>query len=142
MTRTFERSGIRFDYPGNWQLQSESTDDGWVVTVHSPDTAFALVSLREEAESPAQVADQTLEALRAEYPGLDVEPGIDTIAGLPAIGHNIDFLTLDTATVCRTRCVATSAGPLLILMQATEYDLARYEPAFEALLASLRTDSD
>lgn len=140
--KTYERSGVRFDYPANWQLQPENTDEGWVVTVHSPDTAFVLVSLREEADSAAQVADETLQALKAEYPGLEAESVVEAVGGYPAIGHDVDFLTLDTATVCRTRCVDTPAGPLLVLAQATEYDRPRHDPVLRAVVASLRIDAD
>ena len=43
----FNRDGIRFDYPENWQLTSEAADTGWTVSVQSPDTAFFLLTLDE-----------------------------------------------------------------------------------------------
>src|SRR5687768_9494304 len=101
--KTFERAGVRFQYPANWRIDVDDAADGWTVTVQSPDTAFVLVSLRSEAETAAQVADETLEVLRAEYKELDAETALDSIGGQPAIGHDIDFVTLDTAIACWIR---------------------------------------
>lgn len=136
--QTFERDGVRFQYPDNWELQAEQTDDGgWTAMVQSPDTAFLLVSLRPEAGDPAELADQTLEALKAEYPELDAENAMDTVAGVRAIGHDVDFLTLDTAISCRTRCLDTPVGPLLVMAQVSEYDMPVNDPVLRAMCASL-----
>ncbi len=138
MIQTFERSGIRFQYPANWQANAEDAGDGWTVTLQSPETAFVLVSLRPDADTAAQVADEALEALKAEYPELDAEPAVDDLAGQPAVGHDIDFLTLDTAILCWTRCVETTAGPLLVMCQTSEYDRQRNEPVLRAICSSLQ----
>ncbi len=97
-----------------------------------------LVSLRPDADTAAQVADEALEALKAEYPELDAEPAVDDLAGQPAVGHDIDFLTLDTAILCWTRCVETTAGPLLVMCQTSEYDRQRNEPVLRAICSSLQ----
>jgi hypothetical protein len=138
--QSFERSGIRFRYPANWQIDAEDAGDGWTVTLQSPETAFALISLRPDAQTAAQVADEALAALRAEYPELDAESVLDTLAGQPAVGHDIDFLTLDTAILCRTRCIETTAGPLLVMGQTSEYDRERNEPVLRAICASLQLE--
>lgn len=145
MIQTFERDGIRFQYPANWTVEpaeDDTAEDGWTVSVQSPDTAFLLVSLRLDAENPAELADQTLDALRAEYKELDAENAVETLAGQLAIGHDIDFLTLDTAITCRTRCLQTPAGALLVMAQVSEYDRARNEPVLRAVCASLTIDED
>jgi hypothetical protein len=138
--KTFERSGIRFQYPDNWQLDVEDTGDGWTVTLQSPETAFLLVSLRPDAEGATELADESLAALKAEYPEVDAEAAVGSLAGQPAVGHDIDFLTLDTAIICWTRCVETTAGPLLVLCQTSEYDRAQNEPVLRAICASLQVE--
>jgi hypothetical protein len=138
--KTFERSGVRFSYPANWQIDAEDAGDGWTVTLQSPQTAFLLVSLRPDADTPARVADEALDALRAEYPELDADPAVDSLVGQPAVGHDVDFMTLDTAIVCWTRCIETSAGPLLVMGQTSEYDRAENEPVLRAVIASLQID--
>jgi hypothetical protein len=144
MIRSFERDGIRFQYPANWVLEptEEPNESGWAVTVQSPDTAFLLALLRPDAVDPADLADQTLDALKVDYQELDSENAVETIAGLVAIGHDIDFLTVDTAITCRTRCLQTPAGPLLLMAQVSEYDRERNEPVLKAILASLRVEEE
>lgn len=137
---TFERSGIRFQYPDNWQLDAEDTGDGWTVTLQSPETAFLLVSLRPDAEGATELADEALAALKAEYPELDAETAVGSLAGQPAVGHDVDFLTLDTTIICWTRCIETTAGPLLVLCQTSEYDRAQNEPVLRAMSASLQVE--
>lgn len=140
MLQTFERSGVRFEFPAGWVLDFDDAGNGWTVTVQSPDTAFAMLSLRPDADTPSQVADEALDALRAEYQTLDAQTAVDSLAGQPAVGHDIDFITLDTSIVCWTRCVATANGPLLILCQVSEFDRSRHEASLRALGATLRVE--
>lgn len=140
---TFERDGVSFRYPTNWAADvEESEDGGWAVTVTSPGTAFATVSLRPDARDPADLADQALDALKAEYEELDSENRVETIAGRMAVGHDVDFLTLDTPTVCRVRGLDTPAGPVLVLTQVSEYDSDANDPVLRAVVASLRVDEE
>jgi hypothetical protein len=140
MIQTFERSGVTFRYPANWKLETDEAGDGWTVTLQSPETAFLLVSLRPDADGPGQVADEALAILKAEYPEMDAEPAVEDLAGLPAIGHDLDFLTLDTAITGWTRSVDTTAGPLLVMWQTSEYDREQNEPVLRAITASLRIE--
>ncbi|AWM39589.1 hypothetical protein GobsT_20660 [Gemmata obscuriglobus] len=142
--QTFERDRIAIRYPESWDIEeAEDAESGaWTVTVSSPETAFLMMSLQPEADHPGDIADQTLEALRADYQELDAENVVETICGLPAVGFNADFITADTTTTCRVRCVATDAGPLLLMVQVSEYDRARNEPVLAAIMKSLDVDTD
>ena len=138
---TFERDGVSFRYPADWAIEAEDTGDGgWTATVTSPDTAFAMVSLQPEANDPADLSDQTLAAIRTEYKELDAEHMTETVAGRVAIGFDADFLTVDTPTTCRVRCLDTFAGPLLVLCQVSEFDRARHDLALRAIVASIRDE--
>ncbi|MBP3957224.1 hypothetical protein J8F10_18335 [Gemmata sp. G18] len=141
---TFERDRIAIRYPTNWTAEEAEDPEsgGWSVTVSSPDTAFFMMSLQPEARDPGELADQSLDALKGEYKDLDSEDVTETISGQPAIGFNADFLTVDTATNCRVRCMDTFAGPLLLLAQVSEYDRARNEPVLNAIIKSLNVDVD
>lgn len=142
MVARFDRSGVRFSYPTNWALDVEDNGDGWTATVQSEQTAFVLVALRPDADSPSELANEALEVFQAEYKELDAEPVVESLAGRPAVGHDIDFLTLDTATSCRTRCIDTPSGSLLVMTQVGEYDRERNEPVLAAVLASLAVEED
>jgi hypothetical protein len=144
MIHTFERDGIRFQHPATWRVEVEDNeeDGGWSATVQSPETAFMIVSLRPYADEPAQLADQTLEVLKSEYKELDAANAVETLAGQVAIGHDIDFLTLDTAITCWTRCVQSLAGPLLLMAQVSEFDREGNEPVLRAICASLTIEEE
>jgi hypothetical protein len=139
----FNQSGISFRYPANWSLEADnSSDTEWTVSIQSPATAFILFSLRPDARDPADLADQTLDALKTEYQELDAENRVETIAGQPAIGHDIDFLTVDSAIICRTRCLETSSGPLLIMCQLSEFERVQNDAVLQAIVSSLQVESD
>lgn len=139
---TFERAGIRFRYPENWTATSDETDEGWTVSVQSPETAFLLVSLRPDADNPAELADMALDTLRGDYQEVDVEGAADTLAGQPAVGHNIEFMTLDTPVTCWTRCLEGPSGVVLVMCQTSEFDRRRNEPVLKAICASFEFDED
>jgi hypothetical protein len=138
MAKTFDVSGISFQYPDDWSLEQEDTEAGWTASLYSPDTAFMLLSLREDCDDPAQLADETLGALREDYPDLESESCIDTLAGQPAVGHEIHFFSLDLTATCRTRCVLGPTGALLVLCQSGDLDLEAHEPIFDAVCKSIR----
>lgn len=142
--QTFERDGISFRYPADWSAEfTEDADSGgWAVTVQSPQTAFLMVSLQPDASDGGDLADQALETLKAEYKELDSEAVMETICGLPAIGFDADFLTVDTATNCRVRALDTFAGPLLLMSQVSEFDRDANEPLLRAIVKSLDADAD
>jgi hypothetical protein len=143
MIRTFERDGIRLQYPANWTVEASEEDEGaWSVAIQSPETAFLQLTLRPDARDPADLADQILDALKAEYKELDEVNAVEPFAGRPAIGHDMDFLTLDTAITCWTRAVDTPAGPLLVLCQVSEYDRERNEPVLRAIGASMKIEDE
>lgn len=141
MISEFNQSGVAFRYPSNWQIEiEESEETQWLVSVQSPSTAFIMFSLRPDTRDPADLADQTLEALKEEYKELDAENRVETVAGQVAIGHDIDFLTVDTTITCRTRCLETPSGPLLVICQTSELDREENDPVLRAIVASLRID--
>lgn len=141
---SFERDRIAFRYPRSWSLEEadDPEGEGWAVTVSSPETAFLMLSLQPNARDPGELADQTLDALKAEYKELDSEDVMETISGQPSIGFNADFLTVDTATTCRVRCLDTFAGPLLVLAQVSDYDREANEPVLAAIIQSLNVEVD
>ena len=144
MTETFERDGVSFRYPADWTLEvaEDAESGGWTVTVSSPETAFFMASLQPDAADGGDLADQALATLKAEYKELDAEDVMETICGLPAIGFNADFLTVDTATTCRVRGLDSFAGPLLLLAQVSEFDRDKNEPVLHAIVKSLDVETD
>lgn len=129
--------GIRFEYPPDWEVEvSEDGPGQTTVTLESPGgTAFALVRLDEDCPAPADLADEALEAMRAEYPSLDSAPALETIDGHHAVGHDVEFLSLDIANSCNIRCFRTPRRTVFVFGQWS--DLDGEEP--EALMKTLRS---
>jgi hypothetical protein len=123
MTGIYEDHGIRFEYPGDWEL--EVTDDGPVTTValQSPGgLAFALVTTDDSRPAPAEVADEALTAMREEYPNLDATPALETINSHNAVGHDVEFISLDMTNTCAIRCFRTPRRTVLVFGQWSDLD--------------------
>jgi hypothetical protein len=136
----FEKDGIRFRYPENWRLESEETGNGWTVTLQSPATAFLMLSLDLDMPPTEQVAETTLVALREEYPELEADEYVDAVAGQPAIGHEIQFFSLDLTNTCWTRSFYAGGGTVLLMWQINDLELEENEPVLKAICASMEVD--
>ncbi len=142
MIREFEDAGIRFKYPENWSLEREDCDEGWTVSLQSPDTAFLMLCLRQDMPTTEQMLETALEALREEYPDLEAEDCIDSLAGQPAVGHDIRFFSFDLTNTCRTRCFQSAQGTVLLMCQFNDLETEKSEPVLRAICASLELDED
>jgi hypothetical protein len=142
MAAQFEEGGIRFRYPENWKLEREENDTGWTVSVQSPETAFMMVSLREDMPSADGVVEAALAALREDYPDLEADDCVDSLAGQPAVGHDIRFFSFDLTNTCWTRSFYTAGGTVLVLCQSNDLELERSEPILRAMCASLEVDDE
>lgn len=138
MMGVYQDHGVRFEFPSDWAVEEE--DDGSVLTVavHAPDgIAFALIRLDETRPAPAEVADEALDAMREEYPGLDAAPALETIDGHKAVGHDVEFFSFDMTNACAIRCFRTPRRTVLIFGQWSGLDEIEAEDSIKALRSSL-----
>jgi hypothetical protein len=142
MSQEFKAEGISFRYPDNWRLEREESEDGWTVLLQSPGTAFMTLTCASNGATTEEMAEATLEALRSDYPGLEANPQVDTLAGQMAVGHDIQFFSLDLTNTCWTRSLYCDAGTLLVLCQANDMELEEYEPVLRAICASLTVEEE
>ena len=142
MLGEFQDGGIRFRYPENWRLEREDNEAGWTVSLHSPDTAFLMISLRPDMPSVDQLAETALATLREEYPDLEADDCIESLAGQPAVGHDIRFFSFDLTNTCWTRSFYSSRGTIFVLCQANDLELEMNEPVLRAICASLQVDDE
>jgi hypothetical protein len=134
----YQDHGIRFEYPPDWEL--EVADDGprTTVSLHAPGgLAFAMVTLDDDRPPPAELADEALAAMREEYPGLDASPAIETIDGRRAIGHDVEFFSLDMLNACAIRCYRTRRHTVLVFGQWSELDTGEPEAKIRFVRGSL-----
>jgi hypothetical protein len=114
----YEDHGVRFAYPSSWSV--EVTDEGDVTTVdlqHPGGIAFVLVRTDESRPDPADLADQALEAMREEYPDLDAFPAMETLNEHRAIGHDVEFFSLDITNAASIRSFRTARRTVLVFGQ-------------------------
>jgi hypothetical protein len=142
MVAEYEEAGIRFKYPENWRLEREDNDSGWTITVQSPETAFLMLCLREDMPRTDELAETALEALREEYPDLEADDCVDSLAGQPAIGHDIRFFSLDLTNTCWTRSFNSFQGTLLLMCQLCDLETETNEPVLRAMCASLELEDE
>jgi hypothetical protein len=142
MMSEFEDDGLFFRYPDTWRLEREDTDGGWTVSLQSPGTAFLLLTVNEEMPSVERMTEAALSALREEYPDLEADECVDSLAGRPAVGHDIRFFSLDLTNTCWTRSFYSSRGTVLVLCQSNDLELETTEPVLRAICASLEVDDE
>jgi hypothetical protein len=119
----YDDQGIRFQYPDDWEV--EETEDGpvFTITLNAPDgLAFALVTVDDSRPAPAVLADEVLGTMREEYPTLDAVPALETIGGHRAIGHDVEFISLDLTNACTIRCFRTERRTVLIFGQWSDIE--------------------
>ena len=140
MIKEFSQGGVSFHYPDNWTLELEEADGGWTVTLQSKETAFFVITLDATMPAPEEMAKTALEALRSEYPELEADSAVDMLAGEVAVGHDIQFFSLDLANTVWTRCLYCAAGTLLVYWQMNDLELPTMEPVVRAVCASLQVE--
>lgn len=142
MLKSYEGDGLKFQYPSTWTLENEENENGWGITIQSPGTAFILIVCDQGMPDSEELADATLQALKNDYPGLEFDPVIEDLCGQPSVGHNIQFFSLDLGNSCKTRCVYSQVGTILILSQVSDLEIEKYGPAMQALSFSLKIDDE
>jgi hypothetical protein len=140
--KQFNEDGLSFSYPDDWRIEHERADNGWTVTLQSPGAAFAMVQLDRDLPDPRQMAHEALETLKADYPTLEADAALETVAGEMAVGHDMEFFSLDMVNTCWTRSFYGLAGTVFVLCQATGADEEDYEPALRGIVASLRSEEE
>lgn len=140
MPAMFEESGLRFRYPENWEMTREENPNGWTVALQSPETAFMLVTFDGDMPEADLMAETALEAMGNEYEGLESEPRAESLAGVPAVGHDMRFFSFDLTNTCWTRSFYCGDGTVLVLWQANDLELERLEPVIQAIIRSFEVE--
>src|SRR5262249_46153055 len=122
MSAEFRESGIRFQYPENWTAQRDEIDNGWIVEVQSSDKGLLMLCLRTDMTLWAELLEQSLDDLRADYPELEAETAVSQIAGQDATGYDVRFFSFDFTNTCTMRSFLCRAGTVMVLWQVTDVD--------------------
>ncbi len=135
----YDDHGIRFEYPMSWEL--EETDEGarTTVSIQSPGgLAFAIVTVDADRSAPAEMVDEVIAAMKEEYPDVGITPAIEEIDGHKAIGHDLEFVSLDMLNGCAIRCFRTKRRTILVFGQWSEADEEDESEEPELMLRAMR----
>ena len=137
MPGVFDNNVVRFQYPENWQVDRQETDEGWTIAIQSPGTAFLLISCYVERPEVQEVLQASLQAMLQDYPELESEAVTDRLAGHAAKGFDINFISLDTINSCQLRSFRTRTWTFLLLTQSSSFDSPTNLAVLEAIRQSL-----
>jgi len=142
MPKEFARSGMKIVYPDDWSIETEDTEDGWTTSIYSKATAFLMLTHYPESFDPSELADMALEATRETYPGLDSEEVIETLASMPTVGYNVNFMALDLTNSCWIRSLAGPEGCLLLMSQCTDEEIETNGEVLRIIRESISFDDE
>jgi hypothetical protein len=139
MTGTFNKAGIRFHYPENWEIVDESlVDSPYTVSLQSPGGGFWSVMIYERGTETTTLLRETLDQMREEYEGLESSVIFDEFESTAATGYEMFFYCLDFLICARAFAFTAASGQIMLLLwQAEDRDFGKYEPVFRAITISL-----
>lgn len=137
MPNVFDNDVIRFQYPENWQVDRQETDEGWTISVQSPGTAFMLISCYVERPEVQEVLDASLSAMKQDYPELESEQTTNRVAGHSTKGYELTFLSLDTLNTCQINSFRSRTHTFLLLSQSSSFDTSMTLAVLEAIQTSM-----
>ena len=138
MPATYERMGIRFDYPENWQVdEQEARNQQNAVTVYSPGGAFWSVSVESRDSDPQELTRAALAAMRQEYEELDAYEVSEQVEDKEMVGYDMNFYCLDLTNTAQVRSFRTWRATYVIICQAEDREVDEISPVFQAMKTSL-----
>jgi hypothetical protein len=138
MPAVFDKLGVRFMYPDNWQIdETDLLEGNNSVSVYSPGSAFWTLFVHPAGIEPESVVTAALEAMHQEYDELEHEPFHDVVGGHEVLGSDLNFYCLDLTNTAWLRSYATDEATYLVLCQADDREFEQVAVVFEAILQSL-----
>jgi len=139
-----ERSGVELD-PSTEILPTLGSKDGIAHAplalvdpgdiVLAPDPGYtvymtgALMAGGDPYVMPLTAANQWL-------PDLDAIPALETIDGHRAVGHDVEFISLDMTNTCAIRCFRTPRRTVLVFSQWSDLDAEENEALIQGVWRS------
>jgi hypothetical protein len=140
MQNTFEKESVRFRYPADWEIELEEEDESWTASIQGPGTAFLVVSFVPGAGDVNELIEAAVAGLREDYPSLEVDDAVDSLAGQPALGADVRFVHFDLTNTCWVRAVPAGEGALLVLAQCTDEELEDGGETLKKIMGTISVD--
>jgi len=139
---TYEGHGVRFQYPGFWELSEERGEGEVTLTVNSGETSFWSLSLYQESPDPKELIETALETYEEIYNEIDIYPADAQLCQRETVARDIDFVYLELINGVRLRAFRTGAFTALLIYQGTDFELKETLPLLEGISKSLTCDGD
>jgi hypothetical protein len=141
MPARFDKLGISFQYPDNWTLDDSDALLGRTsVTIYSPGGAFWTVAIHSGSVDPAKLAAAVLDAMKKEYPGLEIDETFEVVAGHDLIGYDVSFYYLDLINTALIRSLRVGGTSYTIFCQAEDREFDKLRLVFQAMTTSLLSE--
>jgi len=137
MTALYDHYGVQFQFPENWELQDDRSDD-WpkLISVHNATGAFWSLTIYEDVEPPVRVVQQAVDAMREEYEDVEQHPLDLELVDTPLHGVELQFYCLDFLVQSRLMTGIVEHRTFLVTWQAEDRDFDEMEPVFRAITVS------
>ena len=137
MTAVYDKLGMQFMYPENWEVVDEDpASDPRSVAVHNETGAFWSVTVYESIVDAEEVADAAMAALREEYEDLEIEPVAEDIGPTHAFGYDVHFYVQQLVATAHIRTMEHGDHTTLLLCQAEDREFDRLREVFQAMTLS------
>ena len=94
--------GVRFIYPTNWIVQTETWDKGtYGISVDSPEGSFWSIAIFPPEVDLDEAAKSILSGLHAEYDAVETTPIKRFVADCPLEGYEVNFFYLDLSSTAQ-----------------------------------------
>lgn len=142
MVGTFEKQGVQFKYPDNWELTEDTlTPESLTVTLQSPGSAFWVLRVLDLDNSPDRVVAEVLKSMQQEYDQLEAAMVRERMLDVDAVGYDMQFYCLDLLVNSRVRSFIFDDRTYLLLFQAEDREFEEVLPIFMAVITSLLRES-
>ena len=137
MPGIYERFGVKFLYPENWQLMEEEVDE-WPksISVVSPDGAFLSLFVYEGSVDLRGLVREAVDAMEQEYEDIESDEVLQPADGSD-YGYNIDFYCLDLVITAQIRGALLPGKAVVWQCQAENREFDKCELVFRAITTSL-----
>ena len=141
--KEYDDLGVRFIYPNNWTVQTETWDRGtYGVSVDSPEGSFWALAIYPKSVDLDDAAKKILSELHAEYDELEEEEITRYVADYVLEGYEMNFFYLDMTSVAQALKFEDENRGYVVFWQTcdrlalTDENLSRVD-VFEAMTHTL-----
>lgn len=135
----YEAHGVRFDYPGYWEVTEEQDGEDRLITVTADGTSFWALRIIPDCPRADDVVKSCVEAFEEEYEDVEVhEQKSVTLAKMPAVSREVNFSCFELLNSVSLTSVRSSEMTLLAWWQGTDHELEEVRELFEQITKSVR----